>query len=306
MTRFLSSSERVFGSWQVLTTDGEGPPLPGELSYDPDAGLLLSLIGHLDGVERSPLVGGSPVEHEVIIGRTDREQITLFSCSQTSSRINVPGDGASSYRAMFALFGGEVDAPTPLSATEITFRIPLFDAWLPIGGLRTTWETRKSDRRMTRYTQVYEPPEDVEIQIPSAKLTISPAASFGVGRPAERRAEITEWLSFNLEVETELPMTTILNQYVSPLTDLATLLTTYSAEVTHLAVLAPVENIDGTTATERQPLDVLYHRAGSDFEMTEVKDDRFLIDPRAAGMLPPAELVARWFMSRGSLRRAMD
>lgn len=303
--RLLTDSHRAVGRWHVLGHEDE--VLPGELTYDPETGLRLEVVGLFGGFPRSLRVGDPTERHPIILGSTSDQQITLYDCAQVNKQIKIPGEGSTTYRAVFAVFGGHADGEGLPSVDEVAVRVPLLDAWLPVSGLGM--QIRQSaDHRLQEYVNSYEPPDSVEIALPWGQLKIVPAAKFhSPTSTIDRTASIEEWLEVNLELTAEAPIDEVLNDRISPLVDLATLLTSYPAQISYLGLRAEVTGFDGEPMDIRDTLDILFQPSFAGTPSPDKVDERrFLVSPESTERPPLEDLITRWYSCRDRLKRSMD
>lgn len=301
----LTESHRFVGSWHVLGREEDA--LPGVLTYDPEVGLRLEVIGHFGGIPETMAEGDPADRYPVILGSTAKHEISLYECAQVNKQINIPGQGSTTFRAVFAVIGGHATAEGLPQVDQMVARIPLLDAWHPLSGLRTQM-TQTAERRLGGYTNSYEPPETVEATLPWGQIKIVPAATFHHPTSrADRTAHISEWFDIGIELHNEEQIDAVLNDRISPLVDLATLLTSYPAQITYLGLLVEVEGLDGEPMEIRDTMDVLFHPsfAGSP-PASEVNERRFLLSPNAEECPSVEDLLSAWFECRGRLKRSMD
>lgn len=301
----LTESHRVIGRWHVQGHEDE--ILPGELTYDPEVGLRLEVVGLFGGLPRSIREGDPTERHQVILGSTSNQQITLYNCAQVNKQINIPGEGSTTYRAVFAVMGGHAEDDGLPRVDEMAVRIPLMDAWLPVSGLGMQM-TQTSDHRLKEYVNSYSPPEAIEVDLPWGQVQIRPAANFhGPVSTLDRTANISEWLDIGIKLHAEESIDIVLNERISPLVDLATLLTSYPARITYLGLQAEVVGVDGQIMDRRDTLDILFQPsfAGTP-PPAKVDERRFLVPANAAEAPQVEELIKRWIGCRDRLKRSMD
>lgn len=306
--RLLTEKHRAVGHWHVA-----GHPddlLPGELTYEPDRGLRLDVVGHFGGgFPQSLSLGESGEEHAVVLGETSDQEITLYGCTQANQTFKIPGHGSTTYQPSMALLGAHDSGEDPLSADQVTVRIPVLDAWIPMSGLSVSITSDDPEGTSLKgYSNRYEPIEGLNIDLDWGRLRVTPAATFkGSGTFGDRSASINEWFDFVLELDEDTPFNDILNERVGPLVDLATLVTSHVATPIYIGLMAPVENLDGTPADRRSPLDVLFQQGWGDVSKdAKVEDRRFLLPARRPESPPVAEIVQRWYVSRNRFKRTMD
>ncbi len=301
----LTESHRFIGRWHVLGHEHEA--LPGELTYDPEMGLRLEVVGLFGGFPGSMREGDPYERHPVILGSTSKHQITLFNCAQVNQQINIPGVGSTTFRAVFAVVGTQADGADLPTVDEMVVRIPLLDAWHPVSGLGMQM-TQTPEMRLEEYATSYTPPSTIEADLPWGQIRIVPAANFHHSNSTvDRTASITEWLDVSIVLTAEESIDVILNERISPLVDLATLLTSYPAQITYLGLQAQVVGLDDEPIGMRETMDVLFQPsfAGTPAP-AKVDEGRFLLPPNADDCPKTEELLTRWFACRDRLKRSMD
>lgn len=301
----LTESHRHIGRWHVLGHEAE--ELPGELTYDPEVGLRLKIVGLFGGFPRVMREGDATEQHPVILGSTAKHEITLYNCAQVNKQINMPGDGSTTFRAVFAVIGGHADGEDLPSVDEMVVRIPLLDAWHPESGLGMQM-TQSPEMHLTEYSNSYSPPPSVEVELPWGQIKIVPAATFHHSNStADRTSSITEWLDIAIVLSEEEAVDVVLNERISPLVDLATLLTSYPAQITYLGLQAQVVGLDDVLMEMRQTMDVLFQPSfAGTLPPVKVDERRFLLPPKAEDCPSVEDLLTRWYECRDRLKRSMD
>jgi hypothetical protein len=210
--------------------------------------------------------------------------------------------GPTVYRASWAVVGGHPGDPSPLGASKVRARIPLLDSWLPAGGLSfSVPETAQVGE--TAYTIDFERVPDLVVDAEWGTVTIRQRCETVDPSPTgPRLASVREWFDVELEFPAEERIETVVNERVGAVLDFATLITGYTADLERLAVVCDVDRGNGRVHPEE--FDVLYARAGiGGTDLTEVDDERFLLDPTDPAVPSAEDLLGRWLEVRATYRR---
>lgn len=290
----LTEPLRATGEWSILGSDQR---LSGELVYDPDSGIRLSLMGRFADLDPPATSPGLDRVERTITGWTPSLEVTLYGCTQTRA-----GMGPTVYRADWAVIGGHPDDPGLLGASKVRARIPLLDSWLPAGGLSfTVPETAQVGE--TAYTIDFKRVPDLVVEAGWGTVTIRQRCETVDPSPTgPRLASVREWFDIELGFPAEERIETVVNERVGAVLDFATLMTGYTADLERLAVVCDVDH--GNDHVYAEEFDVLYARSGiAGTDLTEVDDERFLLDP-ADPVVPSVEdLLGRWLEVRARYRR---
>jgi hypothetical protein len=302
----LTHPYRFFGEWHVLDHDDEA--LAGDLTYEPDGGLRLDVVGHFGGIPSSVAEGDPVKSHPIVLGQTKNRQITLYGCTQVATSITIPGPGSTTYAPNFALFGAHDDGRDPFASTSVKVRIPLLDAWLPMSGLSHEMHLDETSRQFDEFVHRYKAQKPFEIDMPWGAIKVSPAATLG-GAPTlvDRETRMSEWFDLTFRFSEPELVTDILADRVAPLVDLVSLLTLVPALPTYFALLESIGPRNSRPAATREiALDVLYHHPRAAEPTPKVDSDRFLVRPDSPGVRPFPELVKTWYGARDAYQRSMD
>jgi hypothetical protein len=308
MSRLLiTEPARFVGTWHVLGNEDEA--LAGELTYDPEVGLRLEVIGHFGPIPPVVREGDELRAYPVILGLTRNRQISLYVCSQVNSTIVIPGSGSTTYRPVFALFGAHEADPGLCFAKRVKIAIPLLDAWLPLSGLSHEMHADATGAHFDEIVHRYKTQKAFDIDLPWGSIRVVPSVNMsGSATFSDRNARMHEWFDLIFTFNEKEEIGDILNERVGPLVDLVTLLTSLPALPTYLAVLEQVGPRHANLDAPRPELvmDILYgHPRAAEPEPT-ADPDRFLVESGTPGMPSFADLVKVWFGSRARYQRAMD
>lgn len=146
------------GLW--FTPEKPDIQIPGTLTFNPQDGIKLELIGKLNESRSSKDIH----EPDFILGlTTDGKQITLYKCFETNRSMSFPGMHTSKYTANFVIKGSHFRSNSELVFNSVIGRFKNLDEWVSEYGFKKVETDFK-----TIETQIeYKLPRQIKFEITS-------------------------------------------------------------------------------------------------------------------------------------------
>jgi|GEM_PF-5317108 len=207
------------GLWWL--PDREKDEVCGTLTFDPDGGLRLSLMGAFEPTE-SLRVSDPWHVYPVVHGVTEGRCITLVDCSGWDAGVSFPGFDKESIRAQWALLGREpVPPPDVDRICQVTVEFTHLPEWAhALSGGKA--QIRKIGNKRD-YAFEYSTPEPRVAVTPFGRITLSAAAGFPLGIRREHTIDEKVFLTVERDDDEAKGLEWWLTNVVTPLQDLLSL-----------------------------------------------------------------------------------
>lgn len=162
------------GLWWLPEKPGD--QVCGTLTYDPQDGAVLKLIGLFEAEG----VFDASLRPEIILGIVNRNLVTLYKCIQTEAGFNMPGIATSQFQALVVLLGEHFSRAENIKFDRISVRYPGLEEWV---GLRAfNFDRIPDDNRLLRCTIEYTQPEPIRAPLGDAMISFIPILHFSPSR----------------------------------------------------------------------------------------------------------------------------
>lgn len=142
----MFESFEVVGLW--WTPEAPERKISGTLSYDPEDGLRLSLIGVLSNTD----VFQSSEEFDVILGMPSNGQpITLLNCFVSQSNMGFPGFATETLFAHASLSGHHFPDRSSVTLKTVQVELSGLDEWCSFDGFTLSWSNESPFRTIIEY-----------------------------------------------------------------------------------------------------------------------------------------------------------
>lgn len=190
----------------------EDKALGGTLSYHPDEGAKLELIGALKKVDNAT----DASQFDTILGVAEGDQITLHQCIETRYSFGMPGAQLHTFNIGMVLVGRHFHSADDIAFEELGLDFLYLQDWVGISGVKT-WIVDRTPHVEYKYPTT----------IPGFAPNVSLALVFNVNTSRETLYDIKvqQGVRFKLKSEVPLPYTTWTDSYLGPLQNFLTLAT---------------------------------------------------------------------------------
>lgn len=158
MKSFNERSEgnlNILGEWWLPNDPGK--QIPGVLTYSPDEGIILELMGSFKDIRNIEKF----LELEIIIGISKNgEDITLYKCSEISSSYTAAGL-STLFRVNRVFVGAHFQREDDIKFKSVSARFLHLDEWLGISG----FESEEQLKGGKAISVVYSNPSEIQMKI---------------------------------------------------------------------------------------------------------------------------------------------
>lgn len=122
--------------------------IPGILTYNPEEGIYLELMGSLREL-RGPIGIGDLFKPDIILGfTTNGKAITLYRCAEIGREINFPGGVTTKNRVNYCFVGTHFDNASELKFDSLKVSFQNLEEWLNISGFKTQFDNKHNKQKL--------------------------------------------------------------------------------------------------------------------------------------------------------------
>ncbi|MBS3913790.1 MAG: hypothetical protein KG003_04785 [Bacteroidetes bacterium] len=279
----MDTKQTFKGHW--FLPDYPESQLTGTLTFDPEMGIELELLGIFENVKRL-----ADHEPEIILGFTSNgKKITLYRCFATSRTSSFLGMETTTYKIIYLLKGAHFETPTSLQFHSLRASVHNLGPWIDITGFRTV----KFDDKLKQGLVEYEIPPAIEF---TTMDSILGKLDFDVSYPISRytnKVELEQTSTVVFKSELAVPFKDMMGYYFH----FQDFLTLAAFEATFPLSIELVNNClkDKVLGTERTPLIEVYFKHSIRFSDKKPKISRQFLFNYKDIETNFTKIIGKWF-----------
>jgi ApeA N-terminal domain 1 len=207
------------GFWWLPEAPDE--KVSGTLSYSPDEGLELKLVGSFTPITDA---FGAPPNCPIILGITAGKLVTLVGCMQSGTSMSFPGFQSESFIPRFALLGVHVESTDDLIFDEIDLLFSNFGDWVDVSGITQNMQAQddaESGAMLKRMEIAYEPTKGPSAAIGGGSVEVG--FDFSASGGMTRNPALHETAVLTVKLDAAITVVETFDRYVTPFANLLTL-----------------------------------------------------------------------------------